>query len=555
MPAPKVEEQDEDDDDEEDEEDLLGHQLSASRARWLTGANSAKRAKPAAAAVPVKKKKAKGGAGSRKAKDEPKVFPAAARAVKQEQEECSEEEEGSDGMEYDDFGEVKGFKPGVKGPPKDKRALAVWRNAVARTLLEGEKEKRILESACKTLEAHLTGLAKQTDEELRVAAAAIEEGKRAALALRALGLLEGAALAGTGAVAGRGGGKLNVWDETELPMQESEAESEAEVEMPSEAAIAELRAKVERAQQVEEEARARRLFRPEEQAPLALGWGEGGADVLAPDPRRELSPLERVLSIELLCEEIWGSLSLEAMCALRAASRASYHYHDELAFIQAVGRKCKAWQEEAAKGKKKGGGKQSVSEFGAAVAKMNARERARQAQERQDASDSGSSSSAARRHSKKKRKRPMLSAPSSGSDDSEDEDEDDEVDMSCLVDGGDEGEEEEGKQDLATVMERARTVSYQRQHGLGKGTLEVLRQEGRYVLNSHLATQARENEGSSVRRRVEAFLARCGIRLFPSKYDEGDSNSDSDSDDENGAGDRVYIPHCNLHLTRFFTYQ
>ena len=290
MPAPKVEEQNEDED-EKEEEDLLGQQ-SASRARWLTGANSAKRAKPAAAAVPVKEK-AKGGSGSRKAKDEPKVFPAAARAVKQEQEQEQEQEEGSEEEEeeeeeevemlYDEWGEVKGIQPDAKGPPKEERALAVWRNAVARALLEGEKEKRILESACKTLEAHLTGLAKQTDEELRVAAAAIEEGKRAALALRVLGLLEGAALAGAGVVTGRGGGKLNVWDETELPMQESGAESEAEVEMPSEAAIAELRAKVERAQQVEEEARARRLFRPEEQAPLALGRGEGGADILGPD--------------------------------------------------------------------------------------------------------------------------------------------------------------------------------------------------------------------------------------------------------------------------------
>lgn len=71
------------------------------------------------------------------------------------------------------------------------------------------------------------------------------------------------------------------------------------------------------------------------------------------------------------------------------------------------------------------------------------------------------------------------------------------------------------------------------------------KQEGKCVLNGDMAQQARENVDHSVRRRVEALLARRGIRLFPSTYDEGES--ESDSDDENGTDDSVLTSNTDNH--------
>lgn len=186
-----------------------------------------------------------------------------------------------------------------------------------------------MKSMADLLGKRLGDVVTQKERGQRAALEVVEEGKRAAAALAAAG--DGAPSSPESTV---GGGRLvdDVWAEAELPLQEGGGGPRSPAE------VAELEARVARAEQAKCEARGRRIFRAQEHAPLALRQVAPEryappASVEARPPARGAIPscrLEEVLLTTGLCRELYAYLNAVEMARLLRVSRLTRQAFDKV---------------------------------------------------------------------------------------------------------------------------------------------------------------------------------------------------------------------------------
>jgi hypothetical protein len=184
------------------------------------------------------------------------------------------------------------------------------------------QEEKILGCMTQLLTNVLMGAVTEKEAGQRAALEVMEKGRRAAAMLEQQGAT---------------GGRVDVWAETELPLQEGEGGAEAKTMSAEE--IEELRAMVARGEQAKREARERGLFTAQEHAPLALPQVRPGRYAAAkgvevrplPDATAAaLASLETVLLMKDLGGEIYSFLDADDMSRLRWASRSTWHAYDKV---------------------------------------------------------------------------------------------------------------------------------------------------------------------------------------------------------------------------------